>query len=101
MSGGWQNSNRVNELPRNWKQLRLQVLVRDGYQCTHIDDYTRCTQRATDVDHIEHGNNHSLNNLRSLCNWHHARKSSAEGNQSPNRQRETIRRPQPAHPGML
>jgi len=101
MGDGWKNSNRVNELPSNWKQLRQVVLLRDGYQCTHVDDYVRCAQRATDVDHIVHGNNHSLNNLRSLCNWHHARKSSAEGNQSPNRRRESIRRPKPAHPGLL
>ncbi|MEU7570315.1 hypothetical protein [Micromonospora sp. NPDC049240] len=34
---------------------------------------------AVDVDHIIPGNDHSRSNLRALCEWHHDKKSGAEG----------------------
>lgn len=103
MGDGWKNSNRRNELPSNWQQLRIQVLIRDGYQCTFIDEAStrRCEKHATDVDHIVHGNDHTLRNLRALCQWHHKKKTSMEGNQSPMRRSTSNSRPKPAHPGIL
>jgi hypothetical protein len=48
---------------------------------------------ASDVDHIEHGDNHNPSNLQALCRFHHARKSAREGAQAktakqPKRERE-------------
>lgn len=100
MSGGWQGSNRRAELPPNWDtDIRPRILARDGYRCTWRTNYKRCRATATDVDHIKRGNDHSDANLRSLCDWHHKRKSSAEGNAA--RQRWSIKRPAEKHPGLI
>ena len=76
----WSSSQRRNELPAGWAKIRRRILKRDGHRCTHRDDYgTRCSEPATDVDHIRPGSDHSDANLRSLCSYHHRKKSSAEG----------------------
>lgn len=77
------------------------MLKRDGHRCTALlEDGTRCPAKATDVDHIVRGDNHDLPNLRALCGWHHARKSSAEGNAA-RRRGPSHRRPPEQHPGLL
>ena len=51
-----------------WKAVRLLVLRRDGYQCQLRG--TRCTGKATMVDHWiprSRGGSDSLNNLRASC----------------------------------
>lgn len=95
----WQGSNRGDRLPPNWARLRQTILARDGHRCTWTDELGRCTQPATDVDHVSPGDNHHPTNLRSLCRWHHLRKSSLEGNTA--RHRQTNRRPPEPHPGLL
>jgi 5-methylcytosine-specific restriction enzyme A len=100
MGSSWQGSNRRSELPANWPAIRLAVLSRDGHQCTWIETSSaRCIRRATDVDHIINGGSHALTNLRSLCAWHHAKKSSAEGNAA--QRRLTTKRAAPRHPGLI
>lgn len=99
MPGGWQGSNRKAELPPDWASaIRPRILARDGYQCTELDDGVRCTHRATDVDHIGDKHDHTDENLRSLCDWHHKKRSSAQGNAVRRRIPER-RRPEP-HPGL-
>lgn len=94
----WAGSNRRQELPPDWLARRARILNRDGHRCTAtMGDGSRCTWPASDVDHIKPGNDHSEANLRSLCRWHHARKSSAEGNAA--RFRSTQRRSPEPHPG--
>jgi hypothetical protein len=55
--------------------IKHQVHLRDGFQCTHIHNNTRCTQkRWLDVHHIQHvalGGDNSLENLTTLCSAHH------------------------------
>nr|DAK51749.1 MAG TPA: HNH endonuclease bacteriophage, HNH Endonuclease, DNA.52A [Caudoviricetes sp.] len=59
---------------------RKRVLERCGYRCEWmITREERCPEKATDVDHIKPGDDHSFRNLRGLCGKHHARKSSSEG----------------------
>jgi 5-methylcytosine-specific restriction protein A len=100
MSGNWETSNRRTQLPHNWTAITALIKERDSGQCTEfMRDGTRCPDRGTDVDHIEPGNHHHLDNLRLLCKWHHNKKSSAEGNQ--NRQYLTERRPKEKHPGII
>lgn len=78
------------------------MLARDGYWCTATDDTgTRCGEPATDVDHIEPGDNHDETNLTSLCSWHHARKSAREGGTAAAARRTTRRRTPEPHPGDL
>lgn len=77
---GWKRKSGLTyrQSPK-WKQIRLAVLKRDGFQCTAINGNTneRCTSRATDVDHIK-GHSDDPDNLASLCAHHHRAKTSAE-----------------------
>jgi hypothetical protein len=56
------------------------------------------------VDHIKPGDDHSESNLRSLCSWHHGKKSGAEGGTAARknwrRQDRKFRRTED-HPGLL
>lgn len=102
---GWQGSERREGLPPDWAKLRQRILRRDGHRCTHTDNYgARCSDPATDVDHITPGNDHSESNLRSLCDFHHKKKSGAEGARAAaaNRRRndKKFRRGE-SHPGLL
>lgn len=94
----WETSDRRSRLPADWPKRRVRVLRRDGYRCQHRDDLgVPCLAPANQVDHVRHGDDHSLDNLQALCRWHHARKSSAEGNAAQPRRR----RPPEPHPGLI
>lgn len=97
---GWQGSDRGSRLPPDWPARRKRVLTRDGYRCTHIrvDTDARCTAPATDVDHVNPGDDHAESNLTSLCGWHHDKKSGREGGTASAARR---RRPPKKHPGVL
>lgn len=100
MSGQWENSTRRTQLPHNWTSIRQLITERDNGQCTELmREGHRCPDAGTDVDHIEPGNNHTLDNLRLLCTWHHKKKSSAEGNQA--RKHLTEQKPKEKHPGWI
>lgn len=76
---GWGSSNRRERLPSDWASRRLVVLRRDDFKCQWRYGSEVCGVRATDVDHVVAGDDHSFGNLRSLCREHHARKSAGEG----------------------
>lgn len=101
----WATSDRRSRLPSDWPAIRRRILKRDGYRCTALmRDRTRCTEEATDVDHIRPGDDHDDSNLTSLCGWHHARKSSREGGQALAAKRKKIHskfRRTEDHPGSL
>jgi 5-methylcytosine-specific restriction protein A len=94
----WLGSTRRTRLPKDWAWRRARVLERDGYRCTAIEHGHRCPYAATDVDHRTPGDDHRLANLQALCRWHHARKSSREGNDA--RRARSARRGIPKHPGL-
>lgn len=97
MSGQWRGSNRRARLPKDWPTIRARILQRDGYRCTKLTSDGRCPAAATDVDHVERGDDHRDVNLTSLCQPHHREKSAREGAQAVvrrTRDRET-------HPGLL
>jgi len=76
----WANSDRRSRLPADWAKIRSRVFRRDGYRCTaRMLDRTRCPEPATDCDHKIPGDDHSMENLTSLCSWHHGKKSGNEG----------------------
>lgn len=100
MSGKWSGSsstNRRKELPHTWNTLRKQVLIRDGYRCRWIINNKKCNAHATDVDHINNNDDHSMNNLRALCSDHHGERTSKQGNDQRWKYREA--RPLDKHPG--
>jgi 5-methylcytosine-specific restriction endonuclease McrA len=93
----WSSSNRSNELPDNWSELRSLVLRRDGWTC-RIQS-VGCLTNATDVDHVRRGSDHSIENLRAACERCHNRKSSAEGHARKRELRSLRKRPLERHPG--
>lgn len=69
---GWANSDRKHQLPPDWPRIRKRILNRDRHRC-QINGPT-CTQRATDVDHINNPADHSDSNLQAACpNCHRAK----------------------------
>jgi 5-methylcytosine-specific restriction enzyme A len=95
------DSPRRARLPADWATIRAAVLERDDYHCQHVWQGNACGWRASDVDHIVRGDDHSMENLQSLCSHHHKIKSAREGNAA----RWTpptahARRPPERHPGM-
>src|SRR5690606_14445701 len=94
--GAWRNTPR----PRGWKGLRAQVLERDAYQCTWVEDGWRCTEPGTDADHIGDADDHRLENLRTLCSYHHRKRTALQARAArgpmPSRQR-----PREQHPGLI
>ena len=47
---------------QEWKDIRAQVLERDGRKCLWCDSQENLT-----VHHVRDGNDHSLNNLATVC----------------------------------
>ena len=82
---GWENSDRKARLPPGWAKIAQRVKDRDGWRCTKIlPSGKRCPRgRATghrlEVDHRVAGDDHRMENLRTLCEHHHAKKSAKEG----------------------
>ena len=99
---GWRGSTRKARLPRDWSTRRRAVLARDGGVCQWPRaDGGVCGAPATDVDHVQPGDDHSLANLRALCRWHHQRKSGSEGGRALWRRAPSRRRPSEPPPGDL
>lgn len=89
-------SGRTAPLPPDWDSyIRPTVLKRDGYRCvkTRGDTDERCDWPATDVDHMGEPDDHRLHMLQSLCEYHHARKTAAQGG------RARPKKAEPKHPG--
>lgn len=93
----WSTSDRRERLPDDWDAIRLDVFRRLGKRC--LIKGAGCLGRATEVDHIRAGDDHSPANLRPACSRCHGRKSSAEGNAMRARLRAAGRRRTPRHPG--
>lgn len=94
----WAGSTRAARLPRDWPAIRARILARDGHRCT------RCGAPATDVDHVIPGDDHSENNLVSLCAADHRAKSGREGQAAGVVTRhlagQHLHRPPEPHPGL-
>jgi hypothetical protein len=77
-------------------------MERCGGRCEVIKkNGQRCWDKATDVDHKVPGTDDSLENLAGICTWHHAKKSSAEGNAAQAALRAMLKHPVERHPGII
>jgi 5-methylcytosine-specific restriction protein A len=123
MPGQWADSDRRSTLPPDWAtRIQPRILARDNLQCTWLGDLdndgrpsdyitavhlgithqllNRCPSKATDVDHIGDREDHSDEKLRSLCGWHHDRRSSRQGNTAKAKRAAQRLRPAAEHPGI-
>jgi 5-methylcytosine-specific restriction endonuclease McrA len=94
----WDTSKRRDGLPHDWPKIRINVLRRDSKidpetgeptgsskdaicQWIRYDTGKKCGLPANQVDHKDNQkrDDHSLENLQSLCQYHHGQKSAAEG----------------------
>lgn len=101
----WEGSTRRQRLPDDWPKRRNAALKAANGKCeARMSGGRRCGWKATDVDHIEAGDDHSPANLQAICSWHHGRKSSGEGNAAKAAKRQQtadkFRRTE-EHPGLL
>lgn len=93
---GWAGSTRRSRLPADWAARRRRVLIRDRGVCH------RCGKRgATEVDHVEPGDDHRISNLAAIHTSCHRTKSASEGGKAASRDRPPRRRPTEQHPGRL
>lgn len=92
-------TRRTRPLPPNWRTLRNATIERDGHQCTWTEpDGSRCPEtHHLEVDHIGDPDDHTA--LRTLCTWHHAKRTAAQAVAA--RLRNPRRRPTPRHPGLI
>lgn len=102
----WEGSTRKVTLPPDWEKRRDLVFQRDGNRCVIIKaDGRRCWDREfLECDHIGDRDNHELSNLRTICKWHHQKRSSMQGGTASavaKQNRPTLKRPPEAHPGMI
>ena len=80
-SGGY---DRKSDLPNNWPKIRAAVRRRSGGQCEQIRPETgqRCLNKATEVHHAVHREDHRVESLADLCaacHMEHTRREQAEG----------------------
>ncbi|MCL2470646.1 MAG: HNH endonuclease [Propionibacteriaceae bacterium] len=85
--------------------LRQKILTRDGHQCvaTMRDTGLRCPEKTQlEVDHIlnkKSGGKNNSENLQTLCQWHHQKKTQEESRKARQESRKKIH--QDKHPGEL
>lgn len=99
---GWETSDRRSRLPSNWaSELVPAVKRRAAGQCEWRLPRSgkRCPRPGSDVDHVINNDDHSLRNLRLLCEHHHDAKSAREGVWG--RRKKKSGRPAEAHPGLV
>lgn len=70
----FKGSDRRARLPKNWNQIRAKILRRDPI-CRVCN-----TARSTEVDHVQHGDDHSPQNLQGICSDCHKTKTGREAN---------------------
>jgi hypothetical protein len=97
----WDSSNRREELPDNWDELRREVIRRAGGRCEWRlpRSKRRCPRKGTDVDHF--GSKHDHSKLRLLCADHHADHTARQAREARAQQRQRRYRPSEEHPGGL
>lgn len=86
-----------------WKRARTAILQRDAHRCTVIEAGHRCTNPATEVDHVipvSLGGTDDPTNLVAICATHHRSKTQREAAAARRAQAAQARRPSERHPGL-
>lgn len=86
-------------LPPDWERRRSRVFVRDRRTCQL--QFTGCTGRATEVDHIDSNADHTIKNLRAVCHDCHAKRTQEQAAEALRAAWAKTRVPRPKHPGLL
>lgn len=95
------DTDRSQRLPDNWETIRQHVKARAHGRCqARLHNGTQCTAKGTDCDHIQHGDNHNLDNLQWLCRWHHKQKTRQEAQQELAIMQRKNKPRKPQHPGL-
>jgi 5-methylcytosine-specific restriction enzyme A len=94
----WASSDRAARLPADWARRRARILRRDHHRCQIAGP--GCTRIATEVDHIDHGDNHDPANLQAVCSRCHRAKTQGEAAGAQSAARARSIRPREAHPGL-
>lgn len=94
-------SRRTVPLPGNWQAVVPVILARDPVCRWGIlpGESGACAAPATEVDHMGAAQDHDPVLLRGICNPHHVKRSSAQGNAAKARLRSLRYRPEDKHPG--
>lgn len=95
----WSSSNRRQELPPDWEENYRLPTLREAKGMCQIR-LPGCLGKATEVDHIRRGNDHSRGNRRAACSFCHGKKSSAEGVAQRRKLKALKKRPAERHPGI-
>lgn len=97
----WTSSNRAQRLPADWKQRRAKVKARAHNKCQATHHHPQCDGKATDIDHINAGDNHELANLQALSTACHKAKTNAENKARRQLNARQRRRATEPHPGRI
>lgn len=87
-------------LPTDWDARRRLVFARDGFVC-QLSYEGVCAGQATEVDHVDRNDDHSLNNLRAVCHPCHRQRTQAQATEATRKLWAQTRVPRPKHPGLL
>ena len=104
------DSERRKLLPPNWGSIGQagsivnDVFVRDGGRCRKfLPSGKRCPRMhpefRMEVDHIGDREDHSLKNLRLLCEDHHKKVTQGQAWRAKNQKRRKFKRAEEEHPG--
>ena len=98
----WETSNRREELPSNWPQIRQQVGDRDGWVCQWPRDGGRrvCGSPANQCDHKNDRDSYALGDLWMLCGFHHKGKTQQESAEARRVIQAKAKHPVERHPGL-
>ena len=98
----WETSDRRSRLPADWPAIVGRVKLKAQGRCqARLPSGKRCPRVGVDVDHVIPNDDHSLRNLRLLCEHHHDKKSSREGFEARQAFKQSKYRPREDHPGTI
>lgn len=92
-------SRRRSPLPPDWNTRRQRVFTRDDWACTRCGHYDP-SGKTLECDHIRDPDDHSLQNLQTLCTRCHREKTAHQANAARRRKYNRLRKPEP-HPGLI
>ncbi|PSL04119.1 hypothetical protein CLV30_106123 [Haloactinopolyspora alba] len=101
----WSTSDRRQRLPRNWRHIVARIRRRDKDRCqVRLADGSQCPNSYGAIDHIRNDDDHRDENLRVICDPHHAEKTgkeSAAGRAANRRKQQAKFRRTEQHPGLV